>query len=435
MMNQTGDLLSYKLSDSYFERAKKVIPGGVHSPVRSFKNLDRSPVFFEKGDGPYLYSVDGQRYIDYCLSFGPLILGHQDPDVKSAVLNMMDKGWTFGACEKYSLDLAEWIVENISYVDKVRFVSSGTEAVMSALRIARAVTGKNKILKFDGCYHGHVDSLLVKSGSGLAGESSTSSAGISAQVASETLVCELNNFKQFEEIIDRESKNLAAVILEPIPANYGLLIQTNEFLEGLQKLCKKNNILLILDEVISGFRVSLGGMTELHQLDPDLVCYGKIIGGGFPVGCYAGKVEYMNYVAPIGNVYQAGTLSANPVGMVAGLATLKKLKEENIYTKLSEKTGYLAKRLNSLFAETNAGLRCTHFQSLFWMHSETVSPIRSIAEIPQNQAALFKSLFLKALDLNLYLAPNAYEVGFMSAAHSTEVLDETIYILERILKG
>ena len=405
----------------------------MHSPVRSFKNLGRAPVFFEKGDGAYLFSADGERYIDYCLSFGPLILGHQDPDVKGAVLNMLDKGWTFGACERYSLELAEWIVANVPFAEKVRFVSSGTEAVMSALRIARAVTGKNKILKFDGCYHGHVDSLLVKAGSGLAGESSTSSAGISAQVASETLVCVLNDLKQLEEVISREKNNLAAVIIEPLPANNGLLIQSPEFLTGLQALCRKNNILLILDEVISGFRVSLGGMSELTGLVPDLVCYGKIIGGGFPVGCYGGKAEYMNHVAPLGQVYQAGTLSANPVGMVAGLTTLKKLKAENHYAILNEKTGYLTEKLNVIFNSAAPSLNCTSFQSLFWIHGKTSAPIRAISEIPENQAVLFKSMFLKALDRGLYLAPNAYEVGFMSSAHSKEILDETLHILQTVL--
>lgn len=405
----------------------------MHSPVRSFKNLGRSPVFFEKGEGAFLYSADGERYIDYCLSFGPLILGHQNPDVKAEVLKMLDKGWTFGACERYSLELAEWITANIPFAEKVRFVSSGTEAVMSALRIARAVTGKNKILKFDGCYHGHVDSLLVKAGSGLAGESSTSSAGISAQVASETLVCELNDLKKLEEVISREKNNLAAIIIEPLPANNGLLIQSPEFLNGLQSLCKKNNILLILDEVISGFRVALGGMSELTGIVPDLVCYGKIIGGGFPVGCYGGKAEYMNFVAPLGQVYQAGTLSANPVGMVAGLTTLKKLKSENHYTLLQEKTGYLANEMNSLFNKTAAGLHCTSFQSLFWIHEKTVNPIRAISEIPENQAVLFKSMFLKALDRGVYLAPNAFEVGFMSAAHSQEILDETLHVMQTVL--
>ena len=261
--------MSYQKSDAYFERAKKVIPGGVHSPVRSFKNLGRSPIFFEKGEGPYLYSADGARYIDYCLSFGPLILGHQHADVKEQVLGMLNKGWTFGACERYSLELAEKIQGLIPFVEKLRFVSSGTEAVMSALRIARAVTGRNKILKFDGCYHGHVDSLLVKSGSGLAGESSTSSAGVSPQVASETLVCPLNDLPQLEEIMLREKNDLAAVIIEPLPANYGLLVQTREFLEALQALCKKHNVLLILDEVISGFRIKIGGMAELYNLTPD----------------------------------------------------------------------------------------------------------------------------------------------------------------------
>ena len=427
--------MSYQKSDAYFERAKKVIPGGVHSPVRSFKNLGRSPIFFEKGDGPYLYSADGMRFIDYCLSFGPLILGHQQADVKEQVLEMLNKGWTFGACERYSLELAELIQSKILWVEKLRFVSSGTEAVMSALRIARAVTGKNKILKFDGCYHGHVDSLLVKSGSGLAGESSTSSAGVSPQVAAETLVCPLNDLAQLEEIINREKKDLAAVIIEPLPANYGLLVQTREFLESVQSLCKKNNVLLILDEVISGFRIKLGGMAELYNLQPDLVCYGKIIGGGFPVGCYAGKKEYMDFVAPLGQVYQAGTLSANPVGMVAGLATLKILGATGFYENLENRTAYLAQGLNRLFAHKDAGLQCAHFGSLFWIHAATANPIRAISEIPANQGDTFKPLFLKALDQGIYLAPNAYEVGFMSTAHDRDILDATIGGLEAALNA
>lgn len=425
--------MPYQLSNSYFERAKKVIPGGVHSPVRSFKNLDRSPIFFEKGEGAYLYSADGAKFIDYCLSFGPLILGHQDPEVKSAVLEMMSKGWTFGACERYSLELAEEILKQIPFVEKLRFVSSGTEAVMSALRIARAVTGRNKILKFDGCYHGHVDSLLVKSGSGLAGESSTSSAGVSPQVAAETLVCPLNDLQQLTEIIEREKSEIAAVIIEPLPANYGLLVQAREFLTALQTLCRKHKILLILDEVISGFRISLQGMAGLWDLQPDLVCYGKIIGGGFPVGCYAGRAEYMNFVAPLGQVYQAGTLSANPVGMVAGLATLKKLQQPGFYQKLEEKTAYLSAQLNSAFTKAGAGVSCTYFGSLFWIHANSASPIRAISEIPENQGAKFKPLFLKSLDNGVYLAPNAYEVGFMSTAHSTDILDATVTAVQKAL--
>ena len=346
---------------------------------------------------------------------------------------MMDKGWTFGACEKYSLELAESICAKIPFVEKLRFVSSGTEAVMSALRVARAVTGKNKILKFDGCYHGHVDSLLVKSGSGLAGEACTSSAGVSPQVASETLICPLNDLAQLKEIFSREKDTLAAVIIEPLPANYGLLIQTREFLTELQTLCRKNHILLILDEVISGFRISMGGMAELFGLTPDLVCYGKIIGGGFPVGCYAGRAEYMNAVAPLGQVYQAGTLSANPVGMVAGLATLKKLSVPGFYSALEEQTAYLSGSLNKIFSDLNAGLECTHFGSLFWIHAKSLNPIRSISGIPENQAALFKPMFLKALDEKIYLAPNAYEVGFLATVHTRDILDETIAGLKKVL--
>ncbi len=432
-MKMIGNPMSYDSSEILFERAKKIIPGGVHSPVRSFKNLDKSPLFFERANGPYLYSIEGKEYIDYCLSFGPLILGHQDPDVKLAVQEMFNKAWTFGACEPYSLELAEWIIKEVPFIEKLRFVSSGTEAVMSALRVARATTGKNKIIKFEGCYHGHVDSLLVKAGSGLAGESSTSSAGVSENTASETLVCPLNNISYFEQVLEREKSNVAAVIIEPLPANYGLLVQTKDFLHQIQSLCKKHGVLFILDEVISGFRISIGGMASLYDLDPDLVCYGKIIGGGFPVGCYAGKALYMDKVAPLGNVYQAGTLSANPIGMVAGLTTLQKLKSLNIHKTLEDNTSYLSDNLNKLFADKKQPLQCIHFQSLFWIHTKTTSPIRRPDEIPNQQSARFKQLFLNCLNENVYLAPNAFEVGFMSFAHKKEHLDKTISALGRAL--
>ncbi len=411
-------------SEELFERAKKVVPGGVHSPVRSFKGLDRAPVFFERAEGAFLTSVEGDQYVDFCMSFGPMILGHQDPDVKEEVHRMVDTAWTFGACEKYSLDLAEWMTSNLPHVEKLRFVSSGTEAVMSSLRLARAATGRTKILKFDGCYHGHVDSLLVKAGSGLAGTTASSSAGISDAVAAETLICPLDDIKTFEEIMQREGQNIAVVAIEPLPANYGLLIQTEEYLKKIQQITHQHGALLLLDEVISGFRIGLGGMTERFGLKPDLVCYGKIIGGGFPVGCYGGRAELMDVVSPLGPVYQAGTLSANPIGMRAGLVSLQKMKRVEGWKTLSARTEKFSSWIQSGFDKNSLPLQISNFDSLFWIHEKTAEPLRRVDKIPSSQSATFKKLFLNCLSKKIYLAPNAYEVGFVSLAHDLSLLEE-----------
>src|SRR5947199_10136939 len=285
MFPQQAAIDAEDLSRKYFERALRVCPGGVHSPVRAFKGVGGTPIFFRSAQGAKLISVDGREYIDFCQSFGPLMLGHRDPDVSGAVEEAIETAWSFGACEPYSLELAEWITSRLPWVEMLRFVSSGTEAVMSALRVARAATGRQKILKFEGCYHGHVDSLLVKAGSGLAGESASSSAGVSAAVAAETLVASLDDEQTVRAIFEEHGADIAAVILEPQPANYGLLIQRREFIAETVALARQHGGLVIFDEVISGFRVALGGMAELLDLRPDLVCYGKVIGGGFPVGC------------------------------------------------------------------------------------------------------------------------------------------------------
>lgn len=413
------------ISDELFRRAKQVAPGGVHSPVRSFKGMDRAPLFFKSAKGCTLTSVEGKDYTDYCMSFGPLILGHRDPDVTEAVHKMIDTAWSFGACEPYSLELAEWMMTELTWVDKVRFVSSGTEAVMSAMRVARAATGRSKVLKFEGCYHGHVDALLVQAGSGLAGESAASSAGIPEEIAALTLVSPLDDEAQLEQIFAKHGSEIAALMIEPLPANYGLLEQRIDFLKTCERLCKKHGTLLVFDEVISGFRVGLQGMVGITDIIPDLVCYGKIIGGGFPVGCYAGKRYLMDLVAPIGNVYQAGTLSANPVGMRAGLVTLKKMKEENLWQKVNQSTKNFANYLQNQFDANDISMNVAYHSSLFWIHQKTGSVIRTTQGLPKNQAANFKSLFLSCLDKGIYLAPNAYEVGFVSAAHTEEVLRST----------
>src|SRR4051812_16242813 len=416
-------------SREYFERALRITPGGVHSPVRAFKGVGGTPIFFRSAQGAKLTSVDNREYIDFCQSFGPLMLGHRDPDVSEAVRQAIEIGWSFGACEPYSLELAEWITSRLPWVEMLRFVSSGTEAVMSALRVARAATGRNRILKFEGCYHGHSDPLLVKAGSGLAGESASSSAGVSAQVAGDTLVASLDDEESVKRVFAEHADQIAAVILEPLPANYGLLIQRREFIESVVSIARQNGALVIFDEVISGFRVALGGMAEVLGMKPDLVTYGKVIGGGFPVAAYGGRRDLMELVAPVGPVYQAGTLSANPVGMRAGLATLQKLEQAQAHLLLADKTTRFCDRLNNELGHRCLPFAVTHTASIFWLHLSAHGPIRRIEQIPANNAESFARLFHAALDRGVYLAPSGYEVNFMSLAHSDELLDDAAQVL------
>ncbi len=428
-----------KNSKELFDRSLKITPGGVHSPVRAFRSVGGTPVFFKEARGCELLSVEGKTYLDFCQSFGPLILGHRDPDVAAVVHETVDLAWTFGACEPYSLELAEWITSRVPWVEKLRFVSSGTEAVMSALRVARAATGRSKVLKFDGCYHGHVDSLLVKAGSGLAdavpGQAASDSAGVSAAVANETIVASLDDEIGFERIFNQHAKDLAAVIIEPLPANYGLLIQRGLFLRKIEALCKTNGTLLIFDEVISGFRVGLQGMAGLLCIRPDLVTYGKVIGGGFPVGCYGGRHDLMDLVAPSGPVYQAGTLSANPVGMRAGLKTLQKAEAMGLWKDLGERTNEFAAGLESDFADSGLRLKVARFGSIFWVHGETSVPIvRRLSQFADDHAPRFKKVFHACLENGVYLAPSGYEVGFVGAAHTKEILLKARTTIARVAR-
>lgn len=425
-----------KTSEELFERSKRVAPGGVHSPVRSFRSVGGTPVFFASAEGATLTDIEGRKYIDYCLSFGPLILGHRDPEVEEVVRETAGIAWSFGAAEPYSLELAEWITKEIPWAEKVRFVNSGTEAVMSALRVARAATGREKILKFDGCYHGHSDALLVKAGSGLAGESSSDSAGISAHSIANTLVLPLDDDEALERLFAAEGKNVAAVIIEPLPANYGLLIQRNEFLLKIAELAKKNGTLVVFDEVISGFRTGLRGMSGLLGVEPDLVTYGKIIGGGFPVGCYAGKKDLLDLVAPSGPVYQAGTLSGSPFGMRAGLATLRKAKRESVYEVLEKRTKTLAEGLATLLnTKSDRPWEAVTHSSLFWLRAQTSSPVRRIETIPEGHKEAFAKVFHVFLNNGIYLAPSGYEVGFLSWAHTDDTIARTLSIAEKALKS
>jgi glutamate-1-semialdehyde 2,1-aminomutase len=419
-------------SKELFLRSKKVAPGGVHSPVRAFKSVGGDPIFFRTAEGAYLTSVEGRRYIDFCQSFGPNILGHRDPDVSKVVRVAIEEAWSFGACEPYSLELAEWIVARLAFVEKLRFVCSGTEAVMSALRVARAATGRTSILKFEGCYHGHADSLLVKAGSGLAGAAASDSAGVSEALARDTLVAPLDDDAALEKVFAESGAKIAAVILEPLPANFGLLIQREEFLRKAVTLAHEHGALVIFDEVISGFRVGLGGMAEKLKIKPDLVTYGKIVGGGFPVGVYGGRADLMDLVAPNGPVYQAGTLAASPVGVRAGLATLQKIERDHVYHVLQERTSKFVNSLNADFQKEDLPWHMAHEASIFWLHKKSDRPLRATRDFAPDMAERYKILFHACLEKGVYLAPSGFEVGFVSLAHSEPILQEA---REAILYG
>jgi glutamate-1-semialdehyde 2,1-aminomutase len=413
-------------STALFERSRRVTPGGVHSPVRAFRSVGGTPVFFSRGEGARLIDVDGRAYVDFCQAFGPLILGHADPDVAAAVHTAVDDGWSFGACEPYSLELAEWITSRLPWVERIRFVSSGTEAVMSAIRVARAATDRPRILKFEGCYHGHTDSMLVKAGSGLAGAVAASSAGVTPGTFSDTLVVPLDDEDALDRVFAAEGKHLAAVIVEPLPANYGLLPQRREWLLGVADRCKHAGALLILDEVISGFRVGVGGMAEAIGLRPDLVCYGKVIGGGFPVAAYGGRADLIDQVAPVGPVYQAGTLSANPVGMRAGLATLAKMSRVHGWQTLEDRTETFTAALGVNLARIGAPVEIVQRASIFWLRIASDHPVRRVSAIPAEQSAWYARFFHAALRHGVYLPPAGFEVCFLSLAHDQEVLTHAL---------
>lgn len=426
-------------SEKLFERAKKVSPGGVHSPVRGFRGVGGVPRFIRSAKGSELLDVDGNKYIDFCMSWGPLIFGHQDPEIFEAVQAALCRGWSYGAAEPYSLELAELMTSSMPWVQKVRFVNSGTEAVMSAARVARAATNRSKLLKFDGTYHGHVDSFLVRAGSGLAEMASPDSAGVPRSLAEDTIVAPLDDLTALKKILELQGKQIAAVCIESVPANNGLLLQKKGFNQKIIELAHKYGALVIYDEVITGFRVGLGGMAQWEGLSPDLVCYGKIIGGGFPVGAYGGRADLMDLVAPAGPVYQAGTLSANPVAMSAGLAMLKKLKRENPYPMLEAKTEKLSQDIEKLIKTAGLPVHVQRFASMFWMiFGDVKTPdhvARTPAQTPGTQKERYSKAFHSLLGSGLYLAPSGYEVSFLSTAHRDSDLDQLLSAIERALKA
>ena len=415
-----------------FEKAKNYFPGGVNSPVRAFRSVGGSPLFIEKGKGSHIWDADGNEFIDYCCSWGPLILGHANDKIINAVDITMRKGTSFGAPTKLENQLAELILSFNKYIQKIRFVSSGTEAVMSAIRLARGYTKRDKILKFEGCYHGHVDSLLVKAGSGLVTFGNSSSAGVPNSFVNETIVVPLNNKDAVIQAFNKFKNEIACIIIEPLPANNGLLIQGKEFLEFLREICNTNKTLLIFDEVISGFRYSFCGVAGMYNIQPDIITYGKIIGGGFPVGAYGSNKEIMSFISPEGDVYQAGTLSGNPVAMSAGIAQLTECLKPNFYLDLETKTKYLVDGINkinsfNLFKIFSLG-------SIFWIAFTKHETIKAAEEIDANSMSYFKILYHALLENGVYLGPSGYEVGFMSEAHSYEDIDNTIIAFEKSLK-
>jgi glutamate-1-semialdehyde 2,1-aminomutase len=414
-------------SIALFEKAKTLFPGGVNSPVRAFKSVDGSPLFIKKGDGCFLWDEDDNKYIDFCCSWGPLILGHNHPSVYKHVMEAMANGSSFGAPTRLENTLASLILENNKNLEKIRFVSSGTEAVMSGIRVARGFTGKNKILKFAGCYHGHVDALLVKAGSGLVTVGQSDSAGVPATVAAETLVINLNDIPALEEVFAHHSGDLAVAIIEPIPANNGLLLQEKSFLLKLRELCTKHNVVLFFDEVISGFRVAFGGAAEHYGIKPDLVSYGKIIGGGLPVGAYGGTKEIMACVAPEGPVYQAGTLSGNPVAMSAGIAQLTELLKPGFYENQRERTLFFTDLLNAHAKAKNYAFEVFSVGSIFWLSFSDKNAIRSADQINPDMNG-FRKLYSVLLENGFYMGPSGYEVGFVSQAHTKEILTEAATI-------
>lgn len=410
-------------SVSLFEKAKSYFPGGVNSPVRAFRSVGGTPLFIEKGKGSHIWDADNNEYIDYCASWGPLILGHANNNVLNAVEKTMRNGTSFGAPTRLENELAELILSNNTYIDKIRFVSSGTEAVMSAIRLARGFTGRSKILKFEGCYHGHSDSLLVKAGSGLVTFGNTSSAGVPESFVNETIVVSLDNKEAVEQAFDQFKDQIACVIIEPIPANNGLLLQTKEYLQFLRDICTANKTLLLFDEVISGFRVGFCGAAGYYDIKPDIITYGKIIGGGFPVGAYGASKEIMSSISPEGNVYQAGTLSGNPVAMSAGIAQLTECLKTGFYEELERKTTLL---INGLSQNTKHNFKIFRIGSIFWLAFTDKPAIRCAEDIDPQSMNHFKVLYHALLENGIYSGPSGYEVGFMSEAHTQEDIDKTI---------
>ena len=423
----------YDHSKQLFERAQQSIPGGVNSPVRAFKSVGGTPVFMQSAKGAYLYDADGKQYVDYIASWGPMILGHAYEPVVKAIQEKVIHATSFGAPTELEIEMAELIKSMVPNVDLIRMVNSGTEACMSALRLARGYTGKNKFIKFEGCYHGHADAFLVKAGSGMATFNIQTVPGVTAGVSNDTLTCAYNNLEAVQQLVKEYKGEIAAIIIEPVVGNMGCIIPAPGFLEGIRKICDAEGIVFIFDEVMTGFRLAAGGAQTRLNINADLITYGKVIGGGLPVGAFGGKKEIMQQIAPLGNVYQAGTLSGNPIAMIAGFTLLNELKNNPaFYDELDAKTKYLGDGMAAVLSKCNVPFRINRFGSIISLHFSdhdiTDFDSASKADIPK-----FNKLFHFMLDNGIYLPPSAYESWFLNNALSYADLDKTITLLDQFL--
>ncbi|MBN3564210.1 glutamate-1-semialdehyde 2,1-aminomutase [Aliamphritea spongicola] len=419
-------------SESLFQAAQNHIPGGVNSPVRAFKGVGGTPIFFKRGEGAYLFDEDDKQYIDYVGSWGPMILGHANPDVLNAVRSMIDSGLGFGAPTAIEIDMADKVCEMMPGMDLVRMVNSGTEATMSAIRLARGYTGRDKIVKFEGCYHGHSDSLLVKAGSGALTLGEPNSPGVPAALAEHTITLTYNDLDNVREAFAAAGDQIACIIVEPVAGNMNCIPPVEGFLQGLRDICDEYGTVLILDEVMTGFRVSLTGAQGYYGVIPDLTTMGKVIGGGLPVGAFGGKREIMEHIAPLGPVYQAGTLSGNPIAMAAGLTMLNALEEEGFHERLSAKTELLAEGLESMALRHNVPFTTNYVGGMFGLFFTDQESVTCFADVMKCDTDKFNRFFHGMLEEGIYLAPSAFEAGFLSAAHSEADIEATIEAAGRV---
>ena len=423
----------YENSKRLFERAQKFIPGGVNSPVRAFRSVGGTPIFIKKAKGTYLYDADGKRYIDYIASWGPMIMGHAYEPVIKAIQEKVADSTSYGAPTELETEMAELIISMVPNVNLIRMVNSGTEACMSALRLARGYTGKNKFIKFEGCYHGHADAFLVKAGSGVATFNIQTVPGVTAGAASDTLTCTYNDLDAVKKMVSIHKNEIAAIIIEPVAGNMGCILPTKGFLQGLRDICDEENIVFIFDEVMTGFRLAAGGAQERLNINADLVTYGKVIGAGMPVGAFGGKQKIMEHISPLGNVYQAGTLSGNPIAMIAGYTLLKELKNNPaIYTELEEKTVYLKNGLEKVLNNWGKPFVINQMGSMISVHFSE-KPVVNFESASEADNEFFKEYFHGLLREGIYLPPSAYESWFLNNALTYENLDETIEAHKKIL--
>lgn len=418
------------LSEKAYEEATKYIPGGVNSPVRALRSVGEKPLFITKANGVHFTDVDGNTFTDYCLSWGVFILGHNNERVNEAVKSAIDNGTSYGIPTLLETELARLVVESVPSVEKVRFVSSGTEAVMSAVRLARGFTGRNIIVKFDGCYHGHADHLLVSAGSGVATLSGSSSAGVPADFTRHTLSLPYNDIEAVKAVLAQHADDIAAVILEPVAANMGVVVPDKDFLHTLREMTSEIGALLIFDEVITGFRLALGGAQERFDITPDLSAFGKIIGGGFPAAAFGGRADIMDMLAPTGPVYQAGTLSGNPIAMTAGIQTMDTLRHPGFYTVLEHKSNYFISKLKEIIK--GKGIVLNHVGSMFTLFFSN-HEIRNFDDVKNSDTDRFARFFRAMLNENIYISPSAYEASFISEAHSQKELDRTLDVIRKVL--